>query len=84
MSEQRKYFLEVTSSDLVTITEEKFVKRKSFCLQDPASTEEKFIEFDDMAVALHWMFDNIKVEYIEPFWITHFSTTPYGQKKYFK
>ena len=79
-----KFYLEVNDDDKITINEDKWVKHKSLCLQDPNSTEEKFLEFESHDDALKWMFDNIKNEYVDKFWVRLYSTKPYGQKKYFK
>lgn len=80
----RIFYLEVTNNDLITITEEKYVRRKFFCLQDPEKDEDTFLTFDSMDAALFYMFENIKTEFVEEFWLKHYSTKPYGQKKYFK
>lgn len=79
-----KYFIEVYDNDLITINEEKYVIQKMYCLQDPNSTEEKFLEFDNLETAMNWVHDNIKTEYISPFWLRQFTAKPYGQRKYFK
>lgn len=78
------FYLEVNDKDLITINEEKYVKNKCFCLQDPEKDDETYLTFDSFESALHWMFENIKNEFIESYWLRMYSTKPYGQKKYFK
>lgn len=78
------YYLEVSSDDKISIRSERLVNNKCFCLQDPSTSEEKFLTFENQEDALKWMFDNVKDEYIDSFYRKMFSTKPYGQKKYFK